>query len=103
MGINEFFNIVLVSEAVGWRKPHKKIFQNALKELQVKAKETVYIGDSPLEDIKGAKAAGMKTIFAPSQFYSVKDLHKSKQKPDIIAKNIYELYKKLPKILSIEQ
>ncbi|MEM2972358.1 MAG: HAD family hydrolase [Candidatus Bathyarchaeia archaeon] len=91
LDINKFFNAVLVSEAVGWRKPHIKIFEEALKRLGVTASETVYVGDSPLEDIKGAKAAGIKTVFVPSQFYSIKDLEENQQKPEIIAEDICKL------------
>ena len=32
LGINKFFNAVVVSEENGWRKPSAKIFQNALKQ-----------------------------------------------------------------------
>lgn len=99
LSINKFFNAILVSEAVGWRKPHMKIFEDALKRLGVKAEEAVYVGDSPLEDIKGAKASGMKTVFVPSQFYSLKDLEESQQKPEIITEDICTLHKKLPEIL----
>jgi HAD superfamily hydrolase (TIGR01662 family) len=96
LGINHFFNAVLVSEDVGWRKPHIKIFEEALRRLGTAAEETVYVGDSPLEDIKGAKALGMRTVFVPSQFYSLENLHESQQKPDILMKDTKELYKKLP-------
>jgi putative hydrolase of the HAD superfamily len=99
LGINQFFNAVLVSEEAGWRKPNTKIFEEALRRLEATAKETVYVGDSPLEDIKGAKAVGMKTVFIPSQFYSLENLYESKQKPDTIMKNTQELYKKLPNFL----
>lgn len=90
LDINRFFNTVLVSEEAGWRKPNKKIFQDTLKRLGVNAKETLYVGDSPLEDIKGAKDVGMKTIFIPSQFYSIDNLHESKQHPDLIFNDICE-------------
>ena len=96
LGINQFFNAILVSEEVGWRKPSRKIFEETLKRLDATAEETVYVGDSPLEDIKGAKAVGMKTVFIPSQFYSLENLHESQQKPDAIMKDTRELYKKLP-------
>lgn len=96
LDINQFFNAILISDEVGWRKPHPKIFNEALKRLRVSAHETVYVGDSPLEDIKGAKATGMKTVFVPSQFYSMKTLNESQQKPDIIVKNLCELCEKLP-------
>ncbi|MEM3577311.1 MAG: HAD-IA family hydrolase [Candidatus Bathyarchaeia archaeon] len=94
LDINKFFNAVLVSEEVGWRKPHAKIFEEALKRLGVKAQEAIYVGDSPQEDIKGAKEIGLKTIFVPSQFYSLQDLKDSQIKPEIIVKNICELYRK---------
>ena len=97
--INQFFNTILISEDVGWRKPHIKIFKESLRRLNAKAQETVYVGDSPLEDIKGAQAIGMKTIFVPSQFYSLENLHCSQQKPDLIVKNVCELYKSLPEFL----
>lgn len=96
LDINQFFNAILISDEVGWRKPHPKIFNEALKRLRVSAHETVYVGDSPLEDIKGAKATGMKTVFVPSQFYSMKALNESQQKPEIIVKNLCELCEKLP-------
>lgn len=91
LGINQFFNAVLVSEEVGWRKPSRRIFEEALRRLGVTGKETAYVGDSPLEDIEGAKALGMRTIFVPSQFYSLDSLHESLQKPDLIVKDICEL------------
>jgi len=93
LGINQFFNAVLVSNEVGWRKPHPKIFNEALKRLKVSAHETIYVGDSPLEDVKGAKTVGMKTVFVSSQFYSTENLYESQEKPDIIVKNICELHK----------
>lgn len=95
LDINQFFNAILVSHEVGWRKPHPKIFNEALKRLRVSAHETVYVGDSPVEDIKGAEATDMKTIFVSSQFYSVKHLSESQQKPDMILKDLCELSKTL--------
>ena len=93
LDVNRFLNAVLVSEDVGWRKPNRKIFQEALRRLGVNAEDTVYVGDSPLEDIGGAAAGGMKTIFLPSQFYTLEDLRESHQKPDAIVKNVCELSK----------
>jgi len=97
LGINQFFNTVLVSEDVGWRKPHIKIFEEALRRLGVVAEETVYVGDSPLEDINGARTAGMKTVYVPSQFYSLENLRESKQKPDAIVKDLCTFCKKISK------
>ncbi len=99
LGISKFFNTVTVSDAVGWRKPHVKIFETALKKLDVHAGETVYVGDCPEEDIRGARAMGMKTIFVPSQFYSYENLVKSREKPDFIVESTCELCKKLPVLI----
>jgi putative hydrolase of the HAD superfamily len=96
LGVNRFFRAVLVSEDVGWRKPDRKIFQEALRRLGVKGEETVYVGDSPTEDIGGGIAAGMRTIFVPSQFYTLENLHESHMKPDLIVKDICELYRVFP-------
>jgi HAD superfamily hydrolase (TIGR01662 family) len=99
LGISHHFNTVLISHENGWRKPHTQIFQDALRKLNVKAEETVFIGDSPLEDIKGAQAAGIKTIFVSSQFYTLKNLHKSDQKPNFTARNLEEIYKNFSKLI----
>jgi FMN phosphatase YigB (HAD superfamily) len=97
--INKFFNAVLISEDVGYRKPNKKIFHEALTRLDVDARETVYVGDCPSEDIGGASAMGMNTVFVPSQFYSFQDLVESKEKPGLIVENICELQKIFPKFI----
>ena len=99
VGISELFNAVVVSEQIGWRKPSNQIFQCALRKLQVQAGEAVYIGDSPNEDIKGAKQAGLKTVFVPSQFNTLKDLLESKQEPDYIAKDLKVIIENLTEIL----
>ena len=100
--INTFFNVVVISEENGWRKPSSHIFQDALNRLQVNANEAVYIGDSPIEDIKGAKQAGLKTVFVPSEFNTLKDLLDSLQKPDFIAKDLQSISESLTEIISIK-
>jgi HAD superfamily hydrolase (TIGR01549 family) len=100
LGISRFFNAILTSDEVGWRKPHKKIFQDILKMLSVAPEEVVFIGDSPSEDIKGAQEVGMKTIFVPSQFYNLKDLHESLQQPDIVAEDLRDAYRRLSRIFT---
>lgn len=95
LGINSFFNAIVVSDEIGWRKPSAKIFQDSLNKLGVEAKNAVYIGDSPIEDIQGAKQVGLKTIFIPSQFNTLKDLIESKQKPDYITEDLSSISKLL--------
>ena len=98
LGINSFFNAVVISEENGWRKPSIHIFQEALNRLDVESYAAIYVGDSPIEDIKGAKQAGLKTIFVPSQFNTLKDLTESKQKPDYIVKDIQSIIENFAEI-----
>ena len=92
LGIDNFFNAVVVSEENGWRKPSRHIFEDALEKLRVQAGQAIYIGDSPVEDVKGAREAGLKTVFVPSQFNTLKDLLNSQQKPDFIAEQIKAIF-----------
>ncbi len=62
-GLDEFFDVVVVSGAVNKRKPSPEIFQKALKKIGVSAENTVFVGDTVDADVIGAKAAGMKSIF----------------------------------------
>ncbi len=60
--LSEFFDAVIISGDIGWRKPSSKIFDRALKALRVSASETVFVGDAPFHDIAGARHVGMKTV-----------------------------------------
>ncbi|MFW2003105.1 HAD family hydrolase [Acinetobacter ursingii] len=63
LGLSEYFSNILVSEAVGLRKPDPEIFNLACKQLDVFPEQCVFIGDNELADIQGAKNVGMKTIY----------------------------------------
>jgi putative hydrolase of the HAD superfamily len=99
LGVSKYFNVIVVSEAYGWRKPSQSIFRDTLERLQVKANEALFIGDSPLEDIKGAKEAGLRTIFVESQFYSLKDLSTSNVTAEFTAKNLRKVSEILSQII----
>jgi len=98
--INQYFDAVVVSAENGWRKPHTQIFQDTIEKLQIKSEEAVFIGDSPLEDIRGAQAAGLKTVFVASQFFSLKNLSESGQKPDFVASGLDDIYRNFYEIIS---
>jgi FMN phosphatase YigB (HAD superfamily) len=99
LGVSKYFNTIVISEENGWRKPSPHIFKDVLSRLQVKADEAVYIGDSPLEDIKGAKDAGLRAVFVRSQFYSLKDLTTCNQTADFTTKNLREVSEKFGQIV----
>ncbi len=94
--INEYFNAVVVSEDVGWRKPHRTIFHQALKMLQAKPDKAVFVGDSPTEDMKGAKSVGMRTVFVRSGFNRLGDVEKYSVKPDLIVSSLRAFSNEFP-------
>jgi len=94
--IHQYFNAIVISEDFGWRKPSSEIFHYTLNRLKVKPEEAVFIGDSPLEDIKGAKSVGLRTIFTSSQFNTQKNLQESGQEPDYIVDDLVKILDILP-------
>jgi putative hydrolase of the HAD superfamily len=60
--LTKFFDAIVVSGELGVRKPSPKIFEKALELLNVKASETVFVGDTLKDDIVGARKVGIKTI-----------------------------------------
>jgi len=50
------------SEGARSCKPHRGIFEHALAKAGARADEAVFVGDSPVHDIAGARRLGMRTI-----------------------------------------
>jgi len=65
LGLAQYFDSVIVSEAVNLRKPDTEIYELACHTLQVNIKQSTMIGDSITADVEGAKNAGMRTIHVP--------------------------------------
>jgi len=61
--LDSFFNCIITSEKVGFKKPNKKIFEYALNCANANPEESVMIGDDLEADILGAQQAGMHVIF----------------------------------------
>jgi HAD superfamily hydrolase (TIGR01509 family) len=66
-GLLEYFPIRIYSSQVRYRKPHPRIFEIALNLMGVPAARTLFIGDLLKADIKGAKRAGMHTVWKPAR------------------------------------
>ncbi len=52
----------LTSRSHGWTKPHESIFRAALQLLEVEPAEAAMVGDSPEDDVEGARAIGMRAF-----------------------------------------
>jgi 2-haloalkanoic acid dehalogenase type II len=54
---------VLISEAVRAYKPDPLMFQTALERFGLPAHEVLHVGDSEVDDVEGAKAAGLRVAW----------------------------------------
>lgn len=62
-GLLEYFRSCRVcSSEVGYLKPHTAMYQAALKKLAVRAEDTVFVGDNPDTDLRGAAQAGIRQV-----------------------------------------
>lgn len=80
LGIEKYFDAILISEWEGVKKPDPEIFKRALKVLNVSAYESIFVGDHPENDVKAAQNVGMIGVWKKDPFwqaqveYSVNDL-----------------------------
>jgi len=61
LGLADYFAAVIISGAVGVKKPDPGIFRIALKRTGLDANQVVHVGDTD-EDVTGASAAGIQPI-----------------------------------------
>ena len=61
-GLGERLDGAVSSAEAGARKPDPAIFSRALELAGCAAEEAVHVGDSPEEDIEGARAAGIRAL-----------------------------------------
>lgn len=84
-GIADFFEHIVISEEVGWRKPHRKIFEFALASLGESSSDVIFIGDDPEADIMGSSDCGIDSVWVKrrEQF--------TQAKPKFIIKDLKDL------------
>jgi putative hydrolase of the HAD superfamily len=63
LGIEKYFDTILISEWEGMKKPDPEIFKRALKQLNVSPQQSLFVGDHPENDVKAAQNVGMKGIW----------------------------------------
>ena len=61
-GVLGCFSHLTFSDEVGVRKPAAEIFRLTLEKLGVDAAQAVHVGDDPVLDVAGARAAGLRVI-----------------------------------------
>lgn len=61
-GVLDAFRVLSFSDEVGLRKPDPGIFQRTLAEAGCCPDAAVHVGDDPVSDVAGARAAGMRAV-----------------------------------------
>ena len=63
LGIFKFFDSVHISSREGVAKPNREIFENAIAAHGLHPNEALHVGDSPEEDVQGAREAGLNAVY----------------------------------------
>ena len=61
-GVLEYFDLLVFSDEMGFRKPDSRFFDFAAQKLKADPSSVVYVGDNLRIDVWGAKNAGFKAI-----------------------------------------
>lgn len=61
--LQKYFETVVISEKVGFHKPHPQIFHHAVGNANTTIANSVMIGDSLDADVRGAQNVGMDAIY----------------------------------------
>ena len=75
-GLLPYCDILVVSGALEFAKPQPEIFLYTAEKLGVKTEECIYVGDHPVNDIKGALSAGMKAVRMNWGWFKDRDLRR---------------------------
>ena len=84
-----FFDDIVTREDVQWLKPHEEPLLTAMKNLDVKPWETVYVGDSVLDVVAGKRAGALVVMISSDARESLRV--PARVSPDYLIKGLEEL------------
>jgi len=99
-GLKKYMKVIISIDDCPVSKPSPEPFYMALRKLDVKPNEVVYVGDHP-DDMRAGKAAGMKTIGVAATEFAFRRLEEVR--PDAIIKNIGQIQKVLAQVEGAER
>ena len=84
-GVADLFDTIVVSDEIGWRKPRREIFEEALTRVGVAPANALFVGDRADIDVVGAQRMGMPVAWVnrerkplpdgiPAPDYEIQDL-----------------------------
>ena len=88
VGLSGYFDPIIVSGDVGYRKPDERLFEAALSAMKLAPAEVVFVGNDLYRDVHGPQKLGIKTVFFKSS-----DMTQEKEgvTPDYIIYHFSEL------------
>ena len=60
---NNHFEFIIASSEYMFKKPHKRIFELALRKANLESKDVWFCGDNVIADVEGASLSGIKPIW----------------------------------------
>jgi len=66
VGLDGYFDPIIISAHYGFRKPDRRLFEKALDAMNLAPAEAICVGNDMYRDMHGAKRLGIKTIFIDS-------------------------------------
>ena len=89
--MKKYFETIVISTQIGTLKPDPKMYETAIKSLDVNNSDTIFIDDN-INNCIGAEKLGIKSILMSRENY---DEDKEKYKEMLVVKDFYELEKLL--------
>jgi HAD superfamily hydrolase (TIGR01509 family) len=63
IGLADCFDCLILSEDLGVKKPHRRMFETALASLSLTPDRVTHVGDDELADVHGAGRLGIQTVW----------------------------------------
>ena len=91
-GLHGLFEAVIISADAGLRKPNPLIFQRILELMRLAPGDVLYVGDTPHDDVRGAKGVGMHSAWIRRHD---RELPEGVPAPDLVIGDLAELPEKI--------
>ncbi len=91
--LKKYFEHVVISAELGYRKPHRKIFLHAMQLFNVQPTSCLMVGDRLDMDIHGAKMVGIESVWITRRSIHKDKLQQFESKPDHQISNLEDLVK----------
>jgi FMN phosphatase YigB (HAD superfamily) len=92
-GLLPYLETVVVSEAVGLRKPHPALLRLALSDLELAPGDALFVGDTWTDDVGAARAAGVDAVWIDGRGVGVPE---GETPPRYVVRTLPELAAILP-------